>query len=328
MKRNHLAIFSGNAHRALAEAICNDEQQHLPFGKALVSAFSDGETRVEIEGSVRGVDTYIVQPTCAPVNQNLMELLVMVDALKRGSAGSITAVMSYYGYARQDRKVKPRTPITAKLAANLLQTAGVDRVVTVDLHAGQIQGFFDIPVDNVYATPVILPYLQQNYADAVVVSPDAGGVERALAYAKRLGGKGEVAVIIKRRDKPNESKVTHVIGEVEGRRCVILDDMFDTCGTLDGAAKALLAKGATSVAAAATHGVFSGKAAGTLMDSPLSEVIVTDTIPMKVEMAFLAQPPRGREPKRPKITTLPIAGLLAEVIRRLHNNDSLSSLFV
>lgn len=327
MKRNRIAILSGNAHRGLAEAVCTDMRNDaIDLSKALVSAFSDGESRVEINDNVRGSDVYIIQPTCAPVNQNTMELFVMVDALKRASAGSITAVVPYFGYARQDRKVKPRTPITAKLVANLLETAGIDRIVTVDLHAGQIQGFFNVPADNVFATPVLLPYLQEHYADAVIVSPDAGGVERALAYAKRLGS-GEVAIIIKRRDKPNESKVMHVIGEVEGRRCLVLDDMFDTCGTLVGAAKALLAKGAIQVAAAGTHGVFSGKAASTLRDSPLSEVIVTDTIPLSNDASTLTNPASWKQ-KMPKLTVLPIAGLLAEVIGRLHNNESLSSLFV
>ena len=321
---NDIAIFSGNAHRAFAEAVCNCTDLDR-LSDALVSTFADGESRVEILEHVRGADVHVVQPTCAPVNQNLMELLVMVDALRRASAGSVTAIIPYYGYARQDRKVKPRTPITARLAADLLQAAGVNRVVTVDLHAGQIQGFFNVPVDNVFATPVLLPYLQEHYGDAVVVSPDAGGVERARAYAKRLGG--SLAIIDKRREKPNESKVMNVIGDVRGRRCVVLDDMFDTCGTLVGAAHALLARGATEVAAAGTHAVFSGKAATTLRDSPLVEVITTDTIPLSADAHTLTVPASWKQ-KSPKLTVLSVAGLLAEVIQRLHDNKSLSSLFV
>jgi len=328
---DRIAIFTGNAHRTLAQAVCRNWHPRgwmgapMELGEALVSSFSDGETRVQVEQNVRGVDVYVVQPTCSPTNQNLMELLVMVDALRRASAGSITAVIPYYGYARQDRKVAPRTPITSSLVAHLLETAGIDRMISVDLHAAQIQGFFKVPVDNLYARPALLPHLIEHYSGAVIVSPDAGGFERARSYSKEIPG-STVAAIDKRRAKPNESEVMHVIGDVDGKRCLILDDMIDTAGTLLKGAEALRKHGAASVGAAAAHGVFSGPAAvnllaamdrGTLKlkNGPiLDEVIVTDTLPLRPEL-------QGH------VTVASIAPLLADAIRRVHSNDSVSSLF-
>lgn len=310
-----ISIFTGTANPQLVESIAN--YLELPLGRAKITRFSDGELFVRIEENVRGVDVYVVQPTCTPVNDNLMELLVMVDALKRASAGSITAVIPYYGYARQDRKVAPRTPITAKLVADLIHTAGVGRVVSVDLHAGQIQGFFNCPVDHLYANTVVLEYLQNKFAgrDVVFVSPDAGGVERTRAYAKRLDA--DLAIIDKRREKANVSEVMHIIGEVKGRECVILDDMIDTAGTLCNAAGALRADGATRIFAAATHGVLSGPAIERIMASDLEEVVITDTIPLGEA---------GRECGKFKVLT--VARLLGEAIKRIHNSDSVSSLFV
>jgi ribose-phosphate pyrophosphokinase len=257
-----------------------------------------------------------MQPTCAPVNQHLMELLVMIDALKRASAGSIVAVMPYFGYARQDRKVKPRTPISAKLVADLITAAGADRVVTVDLHAGQIQGFFDIPVDHLFAMPVMIDYLKQGgLKEPVIVSPDAGGVERARAYAKRVSG--SLAIIDKRRSAPNVSEVMNIVGEVKGRDAVIVDDMIDTAGTLTQAARAVMAAGARSVVACATHAVLSGPAIKRIEESPLSEVIITDTVPL------------GEEAKAcKKMKPLSVARLLGEAIKRIHHGDSISSLFI
>src|SRR5262245_45028884 len=273
-----LSIFSGNAHRELTESICKNIE--VRSGIAEVTRFSDGEIYVEIGENVRGVNCFVVQPTCTPVNDNLMELLVMVDALKRASAGSIVAVMPYFGYARQDRKVKQRTPISAKLVADLVTAAGADRVVAVDLHAGQIQGFFDIPVDHLFAMPVMIDYLRTRFSkDSIVVSPDAGGVERARAYAKRLST--TLAIIDKRRSSPNVSEVMNIIGDVKGKDTVIVDDMIDTAGTLAQAAKAVMEAGARTVAACATHGVLSGPAIQRIADSPLTEVVVTDTIPLK-----------------------------------------------
>ncbi|MGD8862357.1 MAG: ribose-phosphate pyrophosphokinase, partial [Myxococcales bacterium] len=260
------------------------------------------------------VDVYVIQPTCKPVNDNLMELLVMVDALRRASAGSITAVLPYYGYARQDRKVAPRTPITAKLIADLLTAAGVSRVVSIDLHAGQIQGFFSLPFDHLYANRVFLEYLKPKFDDAVFVSPDAGGVERTRAYAKRMGA--DLAIIDKRREKANVSEVMHIIGEIEGRDCIILDDMIDTAGTLCNAAKALKDQGAARVYAAATHPVLSGPAVERIAASELEEVVVTDTIPLSKE---------ARETG--KFKQLTVARLLGEAIKRIHHSDSVSSLF-
>ncbi len=289
----------------------------LPLGKSRVSRFSDGETFCVIQENVRGVDTYVVQSTCSPVNDNVMELLIMVDALRRASAGSITAVIPYYGYARQDRKVAPRTPITAKLVADLLQAAGVDRVVAIDLHAGQIQGFFNIPFDHLFAMPALLEqHLREHYAhDVVIVSPDAGGVERARAFSKRLGG--TLAIIDKRRERANESEVMNIIGEVEGRRCLLLDDIIDTAGTLVNAANALAKAGAKSIAACASHPVLSGPAVTRIKESPLTEVIVSNSIPLSEEAKASG-----------KFKVITVARLLAEAIRRIHHSDSVSSLFV
>jgi ribose-phosphate pyrophosphokinase len=309
-----LTIFSGNANRDLAEAICKCVE--VRPGVCEVTTFSDGEIFVEIGENVRGVNCFVVQPTCAPVNQNLMELLVMVDALKRASAGSIVAVIPYFGYARQDRKVKPRTPISAKLVADLVTAAGADRVVSVDLHAGQIQGFFDIPVDHLFAMPVMIDYLKQHHGkDTVLVSPDAGGVERARAYSKRLNA--SLAIIDKRRERANVSEVMNIIGDVKGKDAVLVDDMIDTAGTLTHAAKALVDAGARSVSACATHAVFSGPAIKRIEESPLAEVIVTDTIPLRDD---------GKGCK--KIRQLSVARLLGEAIKRIHHGDSISSLFI
>ena len=312
---HNVRIFTGNANRPLAEAICR--HLGLPLGRATVKSFSDGEISVEIEESVRGWDVFVVQPTCTPVNRHLMELLIMMDALKRASANSISAVIPYYGYARQDRKVNPRVPITSKLVADLITVAGADRVLTVDLHAGQIQGFFDIPVDNLFATPVLLDELRQRFRgdDLVVVSPDAGGVERARAFAKRLDA--SLAIIDKRREKANVSEVMHIIGDVEGLDAILLDDMVDTAGTLTNAARALKANGSRAVYAACTHAVLSGPAVARIVDSPLEELITTDSIPLGTEAA-----------QSGKIRPLSVAPLLAKAIRRVTECGSVSSLFV
>lgn len=308
-----ICIFSGHSNQPLAEAIADYLQ--LPLGRLKISNFSDGEVFTEIQENVRGVDVYVVQSTSAPVNDNLMELLVTVDALKRASAGAITAVVPYYGYGRQDRKVAPRTPITAKLVADLLSASGVSRVVSMDLHAGQIQGFFDVPFDHLFAMPVFLDYLRPRLPDAVFVSPDAGGVERTRAYAKRL--KGDLAIIDKRRAKANVSEVMNIVGEVEGRDCVIIDDMIDTAGTLTNAAAALRERGAKRIIAAATHPVLSGPAIRRIEESCLEEVVVTDTVPLPKEAV-------GSK----KFVQLSVARLLGEAIKRIHNSDSVSSLFV
>ncbi len=310
-----VSIFSGNANPGLTTEICHALE--LPVGKSKVSRFSDGETFCVIEENVRGVDTYVVQPTCSPVNDHVMELLIMVDALRRASAGSITAVIPYYGYARQDRKVAPRTPITSKLVADLLVAAGVNRIVALDLHAAQIQGFFNIPFDHLFAMPALLDqHLKANYSnDVVIVSPDAGGVERARAYSKRL--QGTLAIIDKRRERANVSEVMHIIGEVEGKTCLIIDDMIDTAGTLVNAANALKSAGAKRVAACASHAVLSGPAVKRIADSALSEVIVTNSLPLPEEAKATG-----------KFRVVSIARLLAEAIRRIHNSDSVSSLFV
>lgn len=310
-----ISIFSGTANPKLAKAIAS--YLELPLGRAEITRFSDGEIFSRIQENVRGVDVYVVQSTCSPVNDHLMELLVMVDALKRASAGSITAVIPYYGYARQDRKVAPRTPITAKLVADLVHTAGVERVVSVDLHAGQIQGFFNCPFDHLYANRVVLDYLEERFKgdDVVFVSPDAGGVERTRAYAKRM--EADLAIIDKRREKANVSEVMHIVGEVKGRDCVILDDMIDTAGTLCNAAKALKDHGAKRVFAAATHGVLSGPAIDRISASDLEEVVVTDTVPLSLAAE-----------SNDKFKVLTVASLLGEAIKRIHNSDSVSSLFV
>jgi len=309
-----VCLFSGNANAELAAAI--GVYLETPLGKCRVTRFSDGESFVEIGENVRGVDAFVIQSTSSPTNDNVMELLIMVDALRRASAGSITAVMPYYGYGRQDRKVAPRTPITSKLVADLLQVAGVQRVVSVDLHAGQIQGFFNIPFDHLHALPVFLDdYLRKKFdSSTVFVSPDAGGVERTRAYSKRLGA--SLAIIDKRRERANVSEVVNLIGEVKDKDCIIIDDMIDTAGTLCGAARALAEKGARSVAACATHGVLSGPAVVRIAESPLSEVIVSDTIPLS-EAAKAC----------PKIKQVTIARLLGEAIKRIHSSDSVSSLF-
>jgi ribose-phosphate pyrophosphokinase len=309
-----ICIFSGHANPALAEQIADYLQ--LPVGRLKISNFSDGEVFSEIQENVRGVDCYVVQPTCAPVNDNLLELLVTVDALKRASAGAITAVIPYYGYGRQDRKVAPRTPITAKLVADLLTTSGVSRVVSMDLHAGQIQGFFNVPFDHLFSMPVFLDYLRPRFGEgAVFVSPDAGGVERARAYAKRL--KGDLAIVDKRRARANVSEVMNIVGEVEGRDCIIVDDMIDTAGTLTNAAQAIKERGARRVFAVATHPVLSGPAVSRIKESPLEEVLVTDTIPLREEAKASG-----------KFVQLSVARLLGEAIKRIHNSDSVSSLFV
>lgn len=309
-----ICIFTGHANPALAEQIAS--YLEVPLGRAKISTFADGEVFAEVRENVRGLDVYVVQPTCAPVNDHLMQLLVMIDALKRASAGSITAVMPYYGYARQDRKVAPRTPITAKLVADLLQAAGASRVVSMDLHAGQIQGFFNVPFDHLYAMPAFLEYLRPRLSPgSVCVSPDAGGVERARAYAKRLGS--ELAIIDKRRPSANVSEVMNIVGAVEGRDCVIVDDMIDTAGTLTNAAKALTDRGAKRVFACATHPVLSGPAIERIRDSVLEEVLVTDTIPLRDEAKGIA-----------KFKVLSVSRLLGEAIKRIHNSDSVSSLFV
>ena len=312
---NGLKIFSGNANLALAGEICTYFNQ--PLGSAKVASFSDGETMVEVQENVRGMDVFIVQSTSNPVNKHLMELLIMIDALKRASAERITAVIPYYGYARQDRKVAPRVPITAKLVADLLTTAGADRVLTIDLHAGQIQGFFSIPVDNLFASPIIFQYLQEKYAgkEVVIVSPDAGGVERARSMAKRIGA--TLAIIDKRRLRANEAEVMNIIGDIEGKHALVLDDMVDTAGTLTKAADAVFARGALSVAACCTHPVLSGSAIEKINSSCLEEIVVTNTVPLT---------PEGAASK--KIKVLSIAELFAVAIKRIHDNDSVSSLFI
>ena len=309
-----IKVFSGNSNLNLAQKIC--DALGVPLGNAGVKTFSDGEVMVEIGENVRGRDVYVVQSTCAPTNNNLMELLVMTDALKRASAATITAVIPYYGYARQDRKAAPRTPISAKLVADLVTTAGVDRVVTIDLHAAQIQGFFNIPVDNLYAAPVILNHLKERFAgqDIVMVTPDAGGTERARGFAKRL--QCPMALIDKRRTGPNVAEVMHLIGDVKGKIAIILDDMIDTAGTLTQAAGALKQNGAAMIYAAATHGVLSGPAIDRINGSVIEEVLLTDTIPLG-----------ERADRTSKIKVLSVAPLLAEAIRRIHEDESVSSLF-
>jgi ribose-phosphate pyrophosphokinase len=309
-----ISIFSGNANPELAKAM--GMYLELPLGRVELTRFADGEVFARIQENVRGVDVYVVQSTCTPVNDHLMELLVMVDALKRASAASITAVLPYYGYARQDRKASPRTPITAKLIADLLTAAGVSRVVSVDLHAGQIQGFFNVPFDHLFANKVFLDYLRPKFAAEVpvFVSPDAGGVERTRAYAKRMDA--DLAIIDKRREKANVSEVMNIVGDVKDRDCIILDDMIDTAGTLCNAAKALKDHGARRVFAAATHAVLSGPAVERIAASPLEEVVVTDTVPLKAAAL-----------ESGKFKVLTVARLLGEAIKRIHHSDSVSSLF-
>ncbi len=307
-----LRIFTGNSNVELVQKIC--DRLKTPMGKSMVRNFSDGEINVEIHESVRGMDVFVIQSICAPVNNNLMELLILIDALKRASSGRITAVLPYYGYARQDRKVSPRAPISAKLVADLITTAGASRVLTVDLHAGQIQGFFDIPVDHLFAAPVLLDYLKGLRNEIVIVSPDAGGVERARAYAKRLNC--SLAIIDKRREAPNVSQVMNIIGDVSGMIAVLVDDMVDTGGTLVRAAYALMEKGAKKVYACCTHPVFSGQAIRVISDSPIQEIMVTDTIPLG-----------GDARTCHKIKVFSISSLLAEAIRRIYEDESVSFLF-
>ena len=309
-----LKIFSGNAHPALAESICG--YLGVPLGQIRLEGFSDGESYCQILENVRGHDVFVIQPTSQPVNQNLMELLLMLDAFKRSSAERVTAVLPYYGYARQDRKDKPRVPISSKLVADLLSTAGADRVLALDLHAPTIQGFFDIPVDHLFAAPVLIEHLASlNLENLVIVSPDAGGVERARAYAKRLDG--DLAIIDKRRPAPNVAEVMHLIGDVRDRTAVIVDDIVDTAGTMTGSVRTLRKNGARRVLACFTHAVLSGPAIQRLLESEIEQIVVTDTIPLS-------------EAKRRcgKILVLSVAPLLGEAIRRIHENASVSSLFV
>ena len=314
IKGQEIKIFSGNANPELAKEICRT--MNIPLGNAVVGRFSDGEINVQIVDNVRGMDVFVVQPTASPVNRHLMELLIMTDALKRASAARITAVVPYYGYGRQDRKVQPRVPITSKLVADLITTAGANRVLTVDLHAGQIQGFFNIPVDNLFAAPVLLDYLRvKKFNNLTVVSPDAGGVERARAFAKRLDA--ALAIIDKRRDKPNVAQVMHIIGDVKGHDCLLLDDMVDTAGTLTEGAAALKANGAGNIYAACTHSVLSGPAIQRLNVSPLDELITTNTIALD-----------SKQQECSKLKVLSVAPLLSEAITRIHEETSLSSLFV
>ena len=315
MAYDSLMVFTGTANPRLAADIA--KRLNISLGRASVGRFSDGEATVEIHEHVRGKDVFILQPTCTPANENLMELLVMVDALKRASAGRITAAIPYFGYSRQDRRVRSaRVPIAAKLVADLLTAAGVHRVLTMDLHAEQIQGFFNIPVDNIYSLPIMLADVwKKNFADLMVVSPDVGGVVRARALAKRL--ECDLAIIDKRRPKANVSEVMNIIGEVEGRTCVLMDDMVDTAGTLCKAASALKERGAKQVLAYCTHAVLSGSAVSRINASTLDELVVTDTIPLSDDAH-----------KSPKIHQLSVADVLAETIRRISNEDSVSSLFI
>jgi len=309
-----LKVFTGNAHPALAREICG--VLGIALGEADVHRFADGESYCHIQENIRGTDVFVIQPTCPPVDSNLMELLVMLDAFKRSSAARVTAVLPYYGYARQDRKDKPRVPITAKLVADLVTAAGAARILAMDLHAPAIQGFFDIPVDHLFAAPVLIEHVAaMNLTDLVIVSPDAGGVERARAYAKRLNG--SLAIIDKRRGEKNEPQVMHVIGEVGGKNCLIVDDMVDTAGTLVGTVQALTKQGARSVYGCFSHAVLSGPAIDRIRSMELVQTVVTNSIPLD----------EGRA-RSGRITVLSVAGLLGEAIHRIHTNSSVSSLFV
>ncbi len=311
---NGFIIFSGNSNPELTQKICN--YLNVSLGEAKVKTFSDGEIQIEINENVRSKDVFIIQSTCAPVNDTLIELLLMIDALKRSSASRITAVIPYYGYARQDKKVAPRVPISAKLVADLLTVAGSNRVITMDLHAGQLQGFFNIPVDNLYAASVILDYIKTNFQDnLVIISPDAGGVERARAFAKRLHA--DLAIIDKRRDAPNKAKAMAVIGDVKEKVAIILDDMVDTAGTLIEAAAAIAGKGAKEIHAWCAHPVLSGKSVERLAGSSLKTLVVSDTIPLSSKAAACD-----------KIRVLSVADIIGEAIMRSHNGDSVTSLFV
>ena len=314
MRFNHFKVFTGNANPALAAEICYE--LGCPLAAATVRQFSDGEVHLQIQENVRGADVFVVQPTCAPVDRHLMELLMMMDALKRASAERITAVLPYYGYARQDRKDRPRMPISARLVANLIERAGADRILALDLHAAQIQGFFDVPVDHLFAAPVMVDYFDDMKGESLtVVSPDAGGVERARAFGKHLGS--PLAIIDKRRLEVNVAEVMHIIGEVEGQHCLIVDDLIDTGGTLVKAAEALLEHGAKSVRACATHAVLSGPAVERIENSQIEEVIVTNSIPLS-----------ERADNCDRIKLLSVAPLLAKAIQSIHEDGSVSTLFV
>jgi len=307
-----IRVFSGNANRELAEKIC--AQLGVSLGKANVTTFSDGETRVEINENVRGMDVFIIQSTCPPVNVTLMELLIMIDAMKRASAGRINAVIPYYGYARQDRKAKARDPITAKLVADLIMAAGADRVITMDLHASQIQGYFSIPVDHLVGMPILVKYFRQKaLEDLIIVSPDHGSVTRARSMAEPLNA--PIAIVDKRRPEPNKSEIMNIIGDIEGKNCVLVDDIIDTAGTICNAGKALMEMGAKSVRACATHPVLSGPAMERLKDSPFEEIVLLNTIPIPEEKMFS------------RIKILSVAPLFAEAMVRIHTNDSVSKLF-
>ncbi len=309
-----LKLFSGSAHPDLAREIAH--HLSLPMGQSRLRRFPDTEVSFQIDENIRGTDVFIVQPTCAPVDEHIMELLIMIDAFRRSSAARITAVIPYYGYARQDRKDKPRVPISAKLVANILSASGVDRVLTMDLHKAQIQGFFDIPVDHLFAAPVIIDFLaRQTFPNLTIVSPDAGGAERARAYAKRLGG--ELAVIDKRRTDDGTAEVMNVVGDVAGRTCIIQDDIIDTAGTIEKAANALTENGAARVLACAVHGVLSGPAFDRIVKAPLEKLIVTNTIPLN-----------GDRARHNKVVSLSVAKLLSQAIRSIHEESSVSSLFV
>ena len=314
MSNGKLKVFSGSANPVLAAAIC--EHLAIPQGDILLTTFSDGEVHCQILENVRGRDVFIVQPTCHPVNTTLMELLIMIDAFKRASAKRVTTVMPYFGYARQDRKDRPRVPISSKMVSNLLEATGADRILTMDLHAPQIQGFFDIPVDHLFASPVLVRHIQElNIPSMVIVSPDSGGVERARAIAKRLDS--SLAIIDKRRSSPNVADIMHVIGEVRGRRAIIVDDMIDTAGTLTKVAKALVEEGADSVMAAAAHPVLSGNAIERIENSKIEKVIVSNSIPLN-EAARKCE----------KIEQLSVAELLGDAIKSIHEETSVSSLFI
>jgi len=311
---DNLKLFGGTANESLTKEVC--DYLGITPGQILSTTFSDGEIRVEIEENVRGRDIFVLQSTCSPVNDNLMQLLIMTDALKRASARSITAVIPYYGYARQDRKVKPRVPISAKLVADLITVSGVSRVISMDLHVGQIQGYFNIPVDNIFAAPILLKYIQSNFLDdLVIVSPDAGGVERARAFAKRLNA--SLAIIDKRRETPNVAEAMNIIGEVQGKTAIILDDMVDTAGTLTQAATALKNRGTAGIHACCTHPVLSGPAIERIEASPIDSLVVTNTIPLNEKAGNCK-----------KITVLSIAELLGETIKRIYSSHSVSTLFV
>jgi ribose-phosphate pyrophosphokinase len=313
-----MLVFTGSSNPVFAQGLCDVLKQ--PIADCMVGRFSDGEVRIEVNANVRGRDVFLVQSTSAPANDNLMELLIMAEAVRRASAGRVTAVIPYFGYARQDRKIQPRAPITAKLVASLVQTAGIDRVLTMDLHAGQIQGFFDVPVDNLYAQPILYAYLRDKLVTAdptktVIVSPDAGGVERARSYAKRLHT--GLAIIDKRRSGPNEAEVMHIVGDVKDKVAIIIDDMVDTAGTLTKGGEAVRRAGASKIYAMATHAVLSGGAVQKIHDSSFDHLIVTDTIPLSAQAKA-----------EPKIQVLTVAGLFANAIQAVHRNDSISRLFL